>query len=239
MTDSITDMKTIGLIGGTSWHSTIDYYRYINQMVNDSFGNNTNPPLVMYNLNQQKVFELQKANDWDGIAAMLIGATKQLENAGAESVLFCANTPHKVYDMVVKGSNIPIIHIADKTGVAIKQKQLKKVGLIGTKYTMEGDFIKKRIAENYQVDVIVPNAAAQSKLHEIIQKELTVGIFKDSTKQYVLSQIKMLQDQGAEGIILGCTEFPLIIKEEDLTIPSFNTTLLHAEAAVDFILSKE
>lgn len=234
-----TVMRTIGLIGGTSWHSTIDYYRFINQMINETFGNNTNPPLIIFNLNQFKIFELQKENNWDSIADMLIDATKNLENAGAECVLFCANTPYKVYDIVTQASNIPIIHIADKTGEAIQQQRLKKVGLIGTKYTMEGDFITKRIENKYGVKIIVPDEDARLRLHEIIETELVMGVFDDSSKQYILSQIKVLQQEGAEGIILGCTEFPLIVDQADLSIPVFNTALLHAESAVDFILRKQ
>ena len=232
-------MRTIGLIGGTSWHSTIDYYRFINQIINDTFGNNTNPPLIIFSLDQFKIFELQKENNWDGIADILIDATRNLANAGAECALFCANTPHKVYDIVAQASNIPIIHIADKTGEAIQKQQLKKVGLIGTKYTMEGDFITKRLEGKYGVKTIIPGEDARLHLHEIIESELVMGVFKDTSKRYILSQIKVLQQEGAEGIILGCTEFPLIVDQADLSIPVFNTTLLHAESAVDFILEKQ
>lgn len=234
------DMKTLGLIGGTSWHSTIDYYRYINRMVNDTFGNNTNPPLIIYNLNQHRVFELQKNNDWEGIAEMLTNAGKSLIAGGAEGVLFCANTPHKVFHQVEKKLSVPVIHIADGAAHAVQKDGLQKVGLIGTKYTMEGDFIPGRMQKHFNIEVLVPGKKeVRNRLHRIIHEELTMGIFKDTTKQYVLDRIKSLEKQGAQGIILGCTEFPLIIKQNDLDIPVYNTTYLHALAAVRFILGKE
>ncbi len=234
------DMKTLGLIGGTSWYSTIEYYRYINQAVNEAYGNNTNPPLLLYNLNQRRIHELQAKNQWDDIAALLTEATMRLRAGGAQAILFCANTPHKVYAQVARKTDIPILHIADATGVAIRKSGLKKVGLIGTLYTMEEGFIADWLKGHYGIDTLVPNSApARKELHRIIQKELGMGIFKAESKKYVLQEIEELRQRGAQGIVLGSTEFPLIIKPADVAVPLFDTTLLHSQMAVDFILGKQ
>ena len=233
-------MKTLGLVGGTSWYSTAEYYQYINKAVNDAYANNTNPPLLIYNLNQEKVHELQAANQWDEIAAMLTDAVARLRAGGAQAVLFCANTPHKVYAQVARKTDIPILHIADATGIAIRNSGLKKVGLIGTLYTMEDGFIANWLKEHYGIETLVPDAGpARHELHRIIQKELGMGIFKPESKRYVLEQINDLIQRGAQGIVLGCTEFPLIIKQPDVRVPVFDTTLLHSQMAVDFILGQQ
>lgn len=237
---SAPDMKTLGLVGGTSWYSTVDYYRYINKAVNDAYGNNTNPPLLIYNLNQQRIHELQKKNQWDEIAAILSDAVMRLRAGGAQAVLFCANTQHKVYAQVAQKTDIPILHIADATGIAIRKSGLKKVGLIGTQYTMEDGFIASWLKEHYEIETLVPNSApARHELHRIIQQELDLGIFKPESKKYVLQQIEELKQRGAQGIVLGCTEIPLIIKPVDVAEPIFDTTLLHSQMAVDFILGKQ
>ena len=229
-------MKTLGLIGGTSWHSTIEYYRYINQYVNIHFGDNTNPPLLICNLNQSLIHQYQIESNWDDIAELLIKAGESLQNAGAESLMFCANTPHKVYNSVALKINIPILHIADATAKAINSKGIKKVCFLGTKYTMEEDFVTQRIRDN-GIEVIVPtNNNAIDELHRIIQKELTYGNITSKSKEFVINVIKSLVNLGAEGVVLGCTEFPLIIKENDLKIPIFNTTKIHAIAGAVFTL---
>ncbi len=233
------DMKTIGLVGGTSWYSTVEYYRNINKAINDAYHNNTNPPLILYNLNQQRVHELQAHGDWGTIAAMLTDAVVHLRAAGAQAVIFCANTPHKVYGQVAQQAGVPILHIADATGVAIHRLGLKKVGLIGTLYTMEDGFIQDRLKERYGVDAITPSSPeSRRELHRIIQQELALGLFKAKSKLFVLGQIEELRRRGAEGIVLGCTEFPLIIKAEDVALPVFDTTQLHSQMAVDFILGR-
>ncbi|MGH9628382.1 MAG: aspartate/glutamate racemase family protein [Bryobacteraceae bacterium] len=232
-------MKPLGMLGGTSWHSTVEYYKLINQAINDAYGDNTNPPLLIYNLNQQRIHELQSKDHWDQISAVLADGVAKLQTAGAKGALFCANTPHKVYRQVAQTANIPILHIGDATGAAIREKGLRKVGLIGTLYTMEDGFIADWLREYYGVDTIVPDSAeVRKELHRIVQRELGVGIFKPETKSYVLAQIKQLHKRGAQGIVLGCTEFPLIIKQADVAIPAFDTTLLHSQMAVAFILGK-
>lgn len=230
-------MKTLGLIGGTSWHSTVEYYRYINQAINDYYGNETNPPLILYNLNQRAIHDLQLNGRWGTIANIYSDAGLKLRTAGAQGVLFAANTPHRVYADVSQRIGIPILHIADATGAAIQHARLTRVGLLGTKYTMEDGFIPQWLREHYGLDVLVPESqSVRDELHRIIQRELGMGVVRPASKRYVLDQIEDLRQHGAQGIILGCTEFTLIISQADVRVPAFDTTRLHAQMAVDFIL---
>lgn len=240
MKNNTKGMKTLGLIGGTSWHSTIDYYSTINKSVNAHFGNNTNPPLIVYTIDQAEVHRFQKENKWDSIAYMLSFAGLKLKNAGAEALLFCANTPHKVYTQVQEQiKDIPIIHIADATAKAIKNKSITKVGFIGTKYSMEEDFITKRIEDN-GIEVLVPkDKTIINELQRIIEEELTYGTVKADSKQYVMNVLQTMIDNGADGLIMGCTEFPLMFSEDDFSTPIFDTTLIHSKAAVNFVLNLE
>jgi len=234
------DMKTLGLIGGTSWYSTVDYYRYINEAVNDAYGNSTNPPLILYNMNQEKIHELQASGQWDEIATLITETAVRLRAGGAQGILFCANTPHRVYAQVARNIDLPILHIGDATGRAIRNAGLKKVGLIGTLYTMEDGFMADWLKEHYGIETVVPSSGPDRKeLHRIIQEELGRGIFRAESKKFVLQQIDELHKRGAQGIVLGCTEFPLIIKPSDASIPVFDTTRLHSQMAVDFILGRQ
>ena len=229
-------MRTFGLIGGTSWHSTMEYYRIINQSVNDYFENNTNPPLIIINQNQALIHELQEKNEWDEIASLFVEAAKILEQGGANALMFCANTPHKIFEFVESEIQIPIIHIVDATSNEILKKRLKKVCFIGTRFSMEEDFILKRFMKN-GVEIIMPKHKANiNELHRIIQKELTYGNINSNSKKFVLNNIQSMIEYGAEGVVLGCTEFPLMIDNNDLSIPIFNTTKIHAKAASDYIL---
>lgn len=229
-------MKKLGLIGGTSWHSTIEYYRYINQEVNAYFGDNTNPPLIVYTLNQSLIHQFQRESNWSEIAELLIKASRNLEKAGAEKIMFCANTPHKVYNIVEQKINTPILHIADATAEAIKLKDINKVCFLGTKYSMIENFITQRIA-NKEIEVFTSKKnQVIDELHRIIQEELTYGDIIPQSKDYVISIIQSFVDIGAKGVVLGCTEFPLMINETDVQIPVFNTTEIHAKAGVNFIL---
>jgi len=229
-------MRTLGLIGGTSWHSTIEYYRNINQLVNDHFGNNTNPPLLVYTLNQSAIHRYQTASQWDIVAQLLTDAAISLQRAGAEAVMFCANTPHKVYDEVRQKLDIPIIHIAEATAKVIQDKGISKVCFIGTKFSMEEDFLTRIIADK-EIEVLVPvDKDVIEELHRIIHEELTFGKIISKSKQYVLNTLQSMIELGAEGVVLGCTEFPLMISQEDLSVPVFNTTEIHSKAARDYIL---
>jgi aspartate racemase len=232
-------MKTLGLIGGTSWYSTVDYYRFINRAVNDAYGDNTNPPLLIYNMDNQRIHELQRNGQWNEIATLLAEAAARLRAGGAQGIVLCSNTSHKVYAEVARRTDLPVLHIADATGVAIRKAGLKKVGLIGTRYTMEAGFTQEWLKEHYGIEAIVPTSApARQELQRIIEQELQRGTFKAESKKYLLQQIDELRKRGAQGIILGCTEFPLIIKPQDVPVPVFDTTLLHSQMAVDFILGK-
>ena len=230
-------MKTLGLIGGTSWHSTVEYYSNINQAVNDHFGDNTNPPLIVFNLNQSLVHRYQVEDNWNGVADLLIDAAERLQKAGAEAVMFCANTPHKMFDIVNEKVDVPILHIADATANAITRKSIKSVCFIGTKFSMEETFVTDRIAQ-HGIEVLVPQDKTEvEELHRIIQKELTFGQIIPESKQYVLDSMQAMMDRGAQGAVLGCTEFPLMMDESDLDVPIFNTTNIHSEAAIEFVLS--
>lgn len=227
----------LGLIGGTSWHSTAEYYKYINQAVNAHFGDNTNPPLLLFNLNQSQVHQYQIEDNWTGVADLIIDGAVRLEKAGAESLIFCANTPHKVFETVQRRVAIPIIHIADATAKAILRQNIRKVCFIGTKFTMQEDFITGRMAR-HGIEVLAPEESdIITELHRIIQKELTFGQITDASKTYVLSTLQAMIDKGAEGAILACTEFPLMISDKDLALPIFNTTEIHSDAAVRYILN--
>lgn len=231
-------LKRIGLIGGTSWHSTVQYYSVINQAVNDHFRNNTNPPLVLFNVNQANVHECQRANNWDAVAAIFIEAAQCLERADVELISFCANTPHKVYDQVCQEVSVPILHIADTTAAAIQKQGLKQVAFVGTLYSMQDDFVTGRIAAR-GIDVAVPtNLATVQELHRIIQQELTFNNVLPESKRWVVRQLQGMIEDGAQGIILGCTEFPLMLNSLDLAVPLFDTTQIHAMAAAQFVLGQ-
>ena len=230
-------MKPIGLVGGTSWHSTIQYYRIINQTVNDHFGNNTNPPLLLANLNQANVHRLQIENNWQGVAELIIDGAKRLKSAGAEAIVLCANTAHKCYDIVSQAIDIPIMHIGDATKHAIQKQALDSVCFIGTKFSMEENFVKDRIGRD-GIEVLVPSEKATiEELHRIVQQELTFDRIIPTSKQFVTDAINAMVQRGAQGVVLGCTEFPLMFEQEDLNIPIFDTTQIHAAAAAAFTLN--
>lgn len=231
-------MRTLGIIGGTSWHSTVEYYRHINASVNALYGNPTNPPLVLYNLSQAGIHSLQTAGAWDRVADIYYATASRLQAAGCEGLLLAANTAHKVFDDLVARVDLPVLHIADAIGKA--SKSLGTVGLIGTLFTMEHDFISRRLLERHGVQTLTPaSAAARVRLHDIIQQELSLGRFELESKRFILEEIALLQARGAKGIVLGCTELPLIIDQTDVALPVLDTTLLHSRLAVDFILGKE
>jgi aspartate racemase len=233
-------MKTLRLIGGTSWYSTVDYYRHINQAINEAYGNTTKLPVILYNMNQERIHELQASGLWDEIAALLAQAAIWSRAGGAQAILICANTPHKVYAQVARKTDMPLLHIGEATRVAIRNAGLKKVALIGTLYTIEDGFMADWLNQQYGIKTLVPRSAAvRQELHRIIQEELSRGVFKAESKRYVLQQIEELRQRKAQGIVLGCTEFPLIIKPSDLGFPLFDTTRLHSQRAVDFILGKQ
>ncbi|MBL0306261.1 MAG: aspartate/glutamate racemase family protein [Chitinophagaceae bacterium] len=228
-------MKVIGLVGGTSWISSVDYYRLFNEITNQRLGGNEAAKIVLYSVNYGEIVTYTHQGNWDAIAAIIADAAQKVERAGADCILLGANTMHHVAERVQQSVKIPLLHIADVVGKAITEKQLKKVALLGTKYTMLFDFYTRKLAE-YGIETIIPDAEGVDFVNSAIYNELGKGKFLPETKQGFLHLIGKLAGQGAEGVILGCTEIPMLIKQEDTLVPVFDTTLLHATAAVDFAL---
>ncbi|WDF56740.1 aspartate/glutamate racemase family protein [Mucilaginibacter sp. KACC 22063] len=230
-------MKTIGLIGGMSWESTVLYYQLINRMVNYKLGASHSAKLVMYSVDFEELAKLQRADRWDQAADMMVEAARNLQNAGADMVLICANTMHKVAVAVASHVTIPLIHIGDATADVIKKSGIKKVGLLGTRYTMEQEFLKESI-RTHGLEVIVPEDQVDRDLvHEVIYSELAKGIINDESRRAYLSIMEKMAANGADGIILGCTEIGMLIKPEHTPITLFDTTVIHAEKAVSEALA--
>jgi len=226
-------MKTIGLIGGTSWLSTLEYYRIVNETVNEKLGDAHSARCILYSVDFEEDIVKNEYN-WDKIIENYIDIAIKLEYFGADFLIICANTVHKIVEGVQKSIKIPILHIADATGIKIVENGFKKVGLLGTRITMEENFYKDRLKEKFGIETIIPKENEREIIHKIIHEELTYNIIKDSSKQRYIKIIRNLVDDGAQGIILGCTEIPLLIKQNDVEIPVFDTTNIHAKAAVDY-----
>ena len=227
-------MKKLGMIGGTSWHSTIAYYRLINEGVGDVIGAQGNPELLIHSIN----IEVMRRQDREEINAKYLEVSQGLERAGVGALVICANTPHMAYDYVQPRLGIPILHIADATGQEASRLGLKKLGLLGNRPTMTGSFIPGPLKEKYGIETLIPEEHCLSQAHHYVSTELTRGQFTEEAKIFFLNQIRMLQERGAEGIILGCTELPLLIKPGEAGLPTLATTDLHAQMAVDFILER-
>jgi aspartate racemase len=230
-------VKTIGLIGGMSWESTVDYYKILNREIKKKLGEPHSAEIIMYSVDFADIEKMQSAGQWDKLSKKMINIAQKLEKAGAEMLLICANTMHQMADEVQQKINIPLLHIADAAAEKIESGGYKNVGLLGTKYTMEGSFYKNRINENYDIDVIIPEVEERDYIHQVIYQELVSGILKDKSRENFKEIIANLKEKGAAGIILGCTEIPLLIKDKDSSLPIFNTTELHAKKAVEFALS--
>lgn len=225
-------MKTIGLIGGMSWESSLEYYRIINEKVKQELGGLHSAKCILYSVDIEEIEVLQHEGKWDELTSIMIQAAQNLEKVGADMVVICTNTMHKMAEDVQARIDIPLIHIADATAQSIQEKDLSKVGLLGTKFTMEQDFYKGRLTEKFGLDVITPCDADRDIVHDIIYKELCLGVIQESSKHEYLRIIQELIDEGAEGIILGCTEIPLLVQQDDVSVPILDTTTLHAERAV-------
>ncbi len=228
-------MKTIGLVGGTSWISSLDYYRLFNEITNQRLGGNEAAKIVLYSVNYGEIVKLTHQGNWDAIAAIICDAAKKTEMAGADCILLGANTMHHIAEKVQQSVNTPLLHIADVVAASIMKMRLKKVALLGTKYTMLFDFYKRKLAD-HGIETIIPDKEGIEFVNNAIYNELGKGKFLSSTKQQFLQLMEKLSSQGAEGVVLGCTEIPILIKQEDTPVPVFDTTLLHATAAVDFVL---
>lgn len=229
-------MKTIGIIGGMSWESSVEYYRLMNEAVHKKLGGVHSAKIVMVSVDFAEIETLQKQGDWKTATVEMIHAARQVEAAGADFLVIATNTMHLMADEVQNAIHIPLLHIADAAAEAVKARGINKIGLLGTRFTMDGDFYKGRLNRNHGLEVVIPSEVDQETVHNIIYNELVIGkILPQSRKQY-LEVIQRMSRQGAQGIILGCTEIGLLVKQEDCTLPLFDTTLIHALKAVEIAL---
>lgn len=229
-------MKTIGLIGGMSWESTALYYQHINREVARRLGGLRSAPLSLISLDFENVAAMQRQGQWSGLSALLQKAAQDLEHSGAEAVLICTNTMHRLADEVQACIHVPLLHIADVTAGAVRQAGLHKVGLLGTRFTMEQPFIVERLAAQ-GLECLVPGEAGRAEVHRVIFEELCRGQVLQPSRQRLIAEIHALAARGAQGVILGCTELAMLLQPGDGGLPGFDTTALHAMAAVDFCLS--
>lgn len=229
-------MKTIGLIGGMSWESSVEYYKLLNKTVQEKLGGLHSAKCLMFSVDFAEIEVLQHHNRWDELSGIMVEAAKNLKNGGADFIVICTNTMHKLARDIETEANIKVLHIAEVTGEKIIEQGMNKVGLLGTKFTMEEDFYKKVIKNKSNVDVVIPEEKDRESIHAIIYNELCKGIIKSESKAKYIEIINNLAQEGAQGIVLGCTEIPLLIKQEDVSLPVFDTTLIHAVSAVEFAL---
>ncbi|MGX8940450.1 aspartate/glutamate racemase family protein [Symbiopectobacterium sp. Eva_TO] len=229
-------MKTLGLIGGMSWESTVPYYRLINERVQQRLGGLHSAKLILHSVDFHDIEQLQAQGAWEQAAQRLSEIALGLRQAGAEAIVICTNTMHKVADQVESASQLPVLHIADATADSLKQVGMTRVGLLGTRYTMEQDFYRGRLRERHGIDVIIPQPDQRDEINRVIYDELCRGVLLDRSREAFSIIIDRLALQGAEGVILGCTEIPLLIHQSDTKIPLFDTSHLHAIAAADYAL---
>jgi len=231
-------MKTIGLIGGMSWESSVEYYRILNQTIGEKLGGLHSAKSLMYSVDFAEIEVLQHQGKWQEASKILIAAAKNLENGGADFIILCTNTMHKVTDEIQATIHIPLLHIADATAQKITSLGLKKIGLLGTRFTMEEDFYKGRLINKYGLEVIIPNSPDREIVHRVIYDELCLGIINPASKAQYISIMKQLVKFGAEGIILGCTEIGQLVHDEDCQVRLFDTTRIHAVVAVEYALGE-
>lgn len=232
-------MKTIGMLGGMSWESTLTYYRLLNEGVKQQLGGLHSARICMVSVDFDVIEKLQHQNSWEQLAERLIIAASAVEKGGADFLLICTNTMHKVAPQIAEALTIPILHIADATARVLQANGVKRVGLLGTRFTMEEDFYKQRITDNFGIEVIIPDAPQREIVHRIIYEELCLGIIQDQSRQHFLDIISQLSTRGADAVILGCTEIAMLVQAGDTAVPLYDTTALHAQAAVAFALSEQ
>ncbi|AWN48995.1 aspartate racemase [Methylobacterium terrae] len=230
--------KVIGLIGGMSWESSAEYYRIVNETVRARLGGLRSARCLLWSFDFGEIEALQHAGRWDEATAELIGAARRLERGGADVVVICTNTMHRMADAVQAAIGLPLLHIADPTAERIRATGLSRVGLLGTAFTMEQDFYKGRLAERHGLDVLVPEPDDRAEVHRVIYQELVQGRAEPASREAYRAIIARLVERGAEAIILGCTEIMLLVRPDDSAVPLFDTTAIHAEAAVDFALAE-
>jgi aspartate racemase len=230
-------MKTIGMIGGMSWESTLEYYRIINQQVKSALGGLHSAKCLIYSVDFHEIETLQHANDWKAAARMMIEAALKIESGGADFFIICTNTMHKVADAAAANTRIPLLHIADPTAQEVKARGIEKIALLGTRFTMEEAFYKERLVKDHGLAVILPTDSEMDVIHQVIYRELCLGFIQPASRERYLEIVDGLIQKGAEGVILGCTEIGLLIKDGDSRVPFFDTTAIHAQAAVAYALS--
>ncbi len=231
-------MKTIGLIGGMSWESSIEYYRIINEEVRRKLGGLHSAQSVMVSVDFAEIETLQHAGAWDELTARMIRAARQVQAGGGDFVVLCTNTMHKMADDMAAAIDIPLLHIADATAARIRARGIQTIGLLGTRFTMEEDFYKGRLAAQHGLHVLIPDEAERADIHRIIYEELVVGDIRPESKARYIEIMQRLLARGAEGVILGCTEIGLLVGQEDIDAPVFDTTLIHAQVAVEYALGE-
>ncbi|MGB0835206.1 MAG: aspartate/glutamate racemase family protein [Psychrobium sp.] len=226
-------MKTIGLIGGMSWESTTSYYQALNQGIKNELGGLHSAKIALYSVDFAEIERLQHRGEWDKTAEILCAAAQAVEAAGADFILICTNTMHKVATKIAHSVSIPLLHIADATALKLKEDGISKVGLLGTKFTMEQDFYKGRLRDQFAIDVVTPNKEDRETIHRIIYQELCVGKINESSRQAYVEIIEKLYRQGAQAVILGCTEIALLVGNNDTDVPLYDTTVIHAQKAIE------
>lgn len=230
-------MKTIGLIGGMSWESTLEYYRILNQTVKEKLGGLHSAKCILYSVEFAEIEVLQREARWQEAAQCMVDAGRALEAAGADFIVLCTNTMHKLAPELEAGVNLPLLHIADATAEAVKAAGLTRVGLLGTRFTMEQDFYKDRLSGKHGLEVLIPDAADREIVHNVIYNELCLGVVRQESRDQFSRIIDRLAASGAQGVILGCTEIESLVRQQDSALPVFATTKIHAEAAVERALS--
>ena len=230
-------MRTIGLLGGMTSESSAEYYKLINNFVREELGGNHSAESVMVSVDFGEMEPLMEAGEWEKLKSEITKTARQIESGGADFLVICTNTIHKFADHIQNSLSIPLLNIIDATAEKIKERGFKTIGLLGTRFTMQEDFYKNRLLEKHGISSVIPNEVDRKTIHNVIMEELSIGVVNDSSRKKYLEIIKKLSEKGAEGVILGCTEIPLLVKSDDCNIPLFDTTTIHARAAVDHALS--
>ena len=230
-------MKTIGMLGGMSWESTATYYRVLNEGIKSALGGFHSARIAMVSVDFNEIEKLQHAGDWEQMAQLLAAAAKSVEAAGADFLLICTNTMHKVSPQIEQAISIPLLHIADATAEQLVRDRIKCVGLLGTQFTMEEDFYKRRLTEKFAIEVVIPDAKDRKLVHEVIYTELCMGKIEDGSRSSYVNIIDKLKQKGAEAVILGCTEIALLVQQAHTPVPLYDTTEIHAQQAIRYALA--
>ena len=231
-------MKTIGLLGGMSWESTASYYSAINEGIGEAFGGLHSAKIALYSVDFEEIADFQNSGDWAAAGRVLIPAARSIESMGADVLLLCTNTMHKIAGEIESAISIPLLHIADATATRLERDGVRRVGLVGTRFTMEESFYRDRITKRHDIDILIPPSGDRLKINNIIYQELCLGTIRQESRERYLNTFYSLRERGAEAIILGCTEISLLVQQEHCTIPLYDTAAIHATRAVEYALSE-